>query len=225
MSYAIGKKMIIVIGGIKGGSGKTTLATNLVVIRALSGKKVLLVDADEQRSASDWAEHRESLGISTPWTTIQLTGASVRSQLQRMQNDYDEIIVDTGGRDTTSQRASLTIADVLIAPFQPRSLDIWTLGKLSSLLEEVRVVNPKLKAFAVINRADPQGTDNHDAMQLIKEAEHIKCIPITIGQRKAFANAASEGLGVVELKSHDKKAVLEINNLCDSLYDITKTLK
>lgn len=214
--------MIIVIGGIKGGSGKTTIATNLTVIRALSGKKVLLVDADEQRSASDWAEHRESLEITTPWTTIQLAGSSVRTQIQKMRDDYDEIIVDTGGRDTTSQRAALTIADILIAPFQPRSLDIWTLGKLSTLLEEVRAVNPKLKGLAVINRADPQGNDNNDAMEIIKEAEHVQCLPTFIGQRKAFANAAAEGLGVIELKSQDKKALNEINALCDILFNGTK---
>lgn len=215
--------MIVVIGGIKGGSGKTTLATNLTVIRALAGKRVLLVDADEQRSASDWAEHRESLNITTPWTTVQLAGAAVRTQIQKMKDNYDEIIVDTGGRDTTSQRAALTIADLLIAPFQPRSLDVWTIGKLSTLLEEVRAVNPKLKGVAVINRADPQGNDNNDAMDIIKEAEHVFCLPTVIGQRKAFANAAAEGLGVIELKSHDKKALNEINSLCDAIFEDTKS--
>lgn len=210
--------MIIVIGGIKGGSGKSTLATNLTVIRALEGKKVLLVDADEQRSASDWAEHRENLGITTPWTTVQLLGATVRSQLLKMASDYDNIIVDTGGRDTTSQRSALTVADIFLAPFQPRSLDIWTAGKVISLVEEIRTVNPKLKAFAVINRADPQGMDNQDAAEILKESEGIVYLPITIGQRKAFANAAAEGLGIVELKSKDKKAISEINKLCDLLF-------
>lgn len=214
--------MIIVVGGIKGGSGKTTLATNLTVLRALSGKKVLLVDADEQKSASDWAEHRESLGISTPWTTIQLTGGAVRSQLQKMKHNYDEIIVDTGGRDTTSQRAALTVADVLVAPFQPRSLDVWTIGKLSSLVEEVRAINPELRAVAVINRADPQGNDNNDAMEIIKEAENVKCLTSVIGQRKAFANAAAEGLGIVELKSQDKKALNEMKDICALLFEDTK---
>lgn len=214
--------MIIIVGGIKGGSGKTTLATNLTVVRSLAGKKVLLVDADEQRSASDWAEHRESLGITTPWTTVQLTGASVRTQLQKMRGHYDEIIVDTGGRDTTSQRAALTIADILIAPFQPRSLDVWTIGKLSFLLEEVRVINPKLKGLAVINRGDPQGSDNNDAMDIIKEAEHVQCLPTIIGQRKAFANAAAEGLGVIEVKAHNKKAIDEIYALCGMIFDDTK---
>lgn len=218
--------MISVIGGIKGGSGKTTLATNLVVIRSFSGKKVLLVDADEQRSASDWAEHRESQGIATSWTTIQLAGSSVRTQIQKMQRDYDEIIVDTGGRDTTSQRAALTIAHILIAPFQPRSLDVWTIGKLSSLVEDVQSINPSLNTFAVINRADPTGSDNNDAMEIIKEAGSvITCIPHIVGQRKAFSNAAAEGLGVVEMKMQDKKAVQEINSLCQFLNSVKATLK
>jgi chromosome partitioning protein len=218
--------MIIVVGGIKGGSGKTTLCTNLAVIRALQGKRILLVDADEQRSASDWAEHRESLGITSPWTTIQLTGAAVRTQIMKMAKDYDDVLVDTGGRDTTSQRAALTVADIFLAPFQPRSLDVWTIGKVSSLLTEIKTVNPHLKAFAVINRADPLGVDNNDAAEILRDSEGISYIPHPIGSRKAFANAASEGLGVIELKSQDKKAVNEITQLCNVLFgDVKEVLK
>lgn len=218
--------MIIVVGGIKGGSGKTTLCTNLAVIRAFQGKRILLVDADEQRSASDWAEHRESLGISSPWTTIQLTGSAVRTQIIKMAKDYDDVLIDTGGRDTTSQRAALTVADIFLAPFQPRSLDVWTIGKVSALLTEIRTVNSKLKAFAVINRADSLGADNNDAAEILKESDGLTYIPYPIGSRKAFANAASEGLGVIELKAQDKKAINEINQLCDALFDdINKTLK
>lgn len=211
--------MIIVIGGIKGGSGKSTLATNLTVIRALEGKRVLMVDADEQRSASDWAEHRENLGITTPWTTVQLLGATVRSQLLKMAKDYDDVIVDTGGRDTTSQRSALTVADLFLAPFQPRSLDVWTAGKVVSLVEEIRAVNPKLKAYAVINRADAQGVDNQDAADILKESDGITYLPASIGQRKAFANAAAEGLGIIELKTQDKKAIAEIRQLCAALFN------
>lgn len=211
--------MIIVIGGIKGGSGKSTLATNLTVIRALEGKRVLLVDADEQRSASDWAEHRDSLGITTPWTTVSLLGAGVRAQLLKMAKDYDDVIVDTGGRDTTSQRSALTVADIFLAPFQPRSLDVWTAGKVVSLVEEIRTINPKLKAYAVINRADPQGVDNQDAAEILKESNGITYLTATIGQRKAFANAAAEGLGIIELKAQDKKATAEIKQLCSVLFE------
>lgn len=213
---------IIVVGGIKGGSGKTTLSTNLAVVRSLEkGNKVLLVDADEQRSACDWAEHRESLGIPTPWTTISLLGASVRNQLMKMAKDYDDIIIDTGGRDTTSQRSALTMADLFLIPFQPRSLDVWTLGSVSSLVNEIKTVNPNLKAFAVLNRGDVQGSDNSGAAEILKEkeSEGIFYLTETVCQRKAFANAIAEGLGVVELKIPDKKAIAEIKQLCKALFE------
>ena len=210
--------MIVTFGGIKGGSGKTTLATNLAVLQALEGRKILLVDADDQRSSSIWAEQRESQNIPTGWTTIQLAGSSVRTQILKMKTDYQTIIIDTGGRDTTSQRAALTVSDIFIVPFQPRSLDIWTIGSVVALLKEIKTVNPDLKAYAIINRADPQGRDNDDSRDILNESEEISCLPLVIGQRKAFANAASEGLGVVELKSQDKKATAEIQQLNDIIF-------
>ena len=94
--------MIVVVGGIKGGSGKTTIATNLTVIRSNQKKKVILIDADDQKSASDWVEHRESLNMKTPWTTVQLTGSSLRNQVIKLKESYDEIIIDTGGEESTT---------------------------------------------------------------------------------------------------------------------------
>jgi chromosome partitioning protein len=209
---------ILVVGGIKGGSGKSTLASNLAVVLSSLGKRILLVDADEQRSISDWAEHRESLGINTTWTTVNLIGASIRTQLLKMANDYDDVIVDTGGRDTTSQRSALTVANLFLVPFQPRSLDVWTLGKVSSLISDIRTVNPNLKAFSILNRGDAQGSDNSGASDILKESKELIHLPCVIGQRKAFSNATAEGLGVIELKTKDKKAVLEIKNLCSALF-------
>lgn len=214
---------IIVVGGIKGGSGKTTIASNLAVVKS-KNSNVLLIDADEQRSASDWVEHRESLNIDTPWTTISLLGASVRTQIQKLEFNYTNIIVDTGGRDTTSQRAALTVADVFVVPFQPKSLDIWTIGKVASLINEIRSVNPNLKVCAFLNRADIRGSDNEEAIKILKEfkdIEEFKDIVISdniIHQRKAFSNAAAEGLGVIELKKQDLKATSEIMDLSEFIF-------
>ncbi len=209
---------ILVVGGIKGGSGKSTISSNLAVILSNKGNRVLLVDSDEQRSISDWAEHRESLGIATPWTTVNLIGASVRTQLVKMAKDYDIVIVDTGGRDTTSQRSALTVADLFLAPFQPRSLDVWTLGNVSSLISEIKVVNPKLKAFSVLNRGDSQGSDNEGASEILKESKELVHLSCVIGQRKSFSNATAEGLSVIELKIKDKKAIAEVLRLHDILF-------
>ena len=62
--------MIVLIGGEKGGTGKTTLATNLAQMRAARGRDVLLVDTDKQESASAWASLRAEEGIEPTITAV-----------------------------------------------------------------------------------------------------------------------------------------------------------
>lgn len=211
--------MIITFGGIKGGVGKTTLATNLTYMRAvIAKKKVLFVDADDhQWSASDWVEHREARGISTPWTTIKLSEKSVRTQLLKLKDNYDDILIDTGGRDSQSLRAALSISNLLISPFQPKTFDVWTMNKLNRLIEEMSVVNPYLKTYAIINRGDTKGSDNDDAKEILSES--IECLPVTIYQRKSLSNSAATGQSIFEIeKSQDKKAIQEMQDLHDVIF-------
>lgn len=222
--------MILVIGGIKGGTGKTTIATNLAVIGAHVGKRMLLVDADEQESASDWAEQRdvywkEKLEELQDWQslsfpTIKLGGKLLYEQLKRFRADFDDIVVDTGGRDTTSQRSALLIADYYVIPFKPRSLDVWTMGKVKDLMEEVHTLNKNLKVLVCINQGDHRGIDNEEAFKILEENGNWKLITSHIGHRKSFANAAAMGLGVAELEKNmrDEKAYKEIYAVYDAIY-------
>lgn len=216
--------MIIVVGGIKGGSGKTTIATNLAVLRSAAGKKVLLVDADEQKSAFDWSEQREhrannALKPKYTFVTVCLSGRSVYTQIKKMKEDYDDIVIDTGGRDTTSQRAALNVADIFLIPFKPRSIDIWTMGGVKRLINEVQACNPILRCFVFINQADPKGSDNQDALNILCDYHtDVNVLPLYVGNRKAFSNAAAEGLAVSELDTKDIKASKEIIDLYNSLY-------
>jgi chromosome partitioning protein len=205
--------MIIVSGGIKGGSGKTTIATNLAIIRAGEGKDVLLVDGDDQETATDFLDVREGQRGEAGYTGVKLTGNGLREQLKKLRNKYNDILVDVGGRDTAGQRAALTVADILLVPFVPRSFDIWTIDAVSNLVGEIREVNPRLRAYTFINKADPRGQDNDDAGAALNKAEQLTFIDVTIGNRKAFGNAASAGLAVVELKPEDPKAIEEIMEL------------
>ncbi len=205
---------IITVGGIKGGSGKTTVATNLTVLLAADGRDVLLVDADDQETATDFTAWRnKSADGQAGYTAIQLSGDAVRTEVLRLAAKYDDIVIDTGGRDTTSQRAAMTVSNLYLVPFVPRSFDVWTLERVAKLIEEMRPANPALLAYAFLNRADAGGNDNADAAEYLKDATIIEFIDLPLGGRKAFSNAAAEGKSVTELKRKDAKAEMEIRAL------------
>lgn len=214
--------MILTVGGIKGGTGKTTVATNFACIAAGRGAKVLLVDADDQKTASDFtAARNQDHPDAKTYTCFRLTGKNVRTEIMKIAKDYDHIIIDTGGRDTTSQRAALTLSDILLIPFAPRSFDIWTIDQVVSLVEDMEAVNPKLQAFAFINHADAHGSENTDAATMLGDSKAITFIDAPLGRRKAFSHAATEGLSVVELpRPHrNQQAINEIMTLFSRCFD------
>lgn len=216
--------MITVIGGIKGGSGKSTIATNLAVMLAAAGRDVLLVDADDQETATDFTNLRnDARPNGAGYTCVGLTGKAILTEVKRLAPKYQDVVIDTGGRDTTSQRAALAIADVYVVPFVPRSFDVWTLDKVETLVDEARVVNPELRALTFINRGETQGSENNEATELLSSREVLEFVPVTIGTRKAFGHAASAGLSVAELKVQDLKAISEMKALIGCLQDIQKT--
>jgi chromosome partitioning protein len=211
--------MILVCGGIKGGSGKTTIASNLAVERARKGKDVLLVDADEQESATIFTAIRKAEHAELPqYTSVILRESQVRSELERMRQKYDDIVIDTGGRDTRSQRASLSLADTLLVPFNPRSLDIWTIENVEKLLEDMLSINPALRAVSFLNRADPVGVDNSESQEILSSVEKIEFASVAIVNRKAFGRAVAQGLSVSELKQPDRKAIQEIMALYEYVF-------
>ena len=206
--------MIYMIGGIKGGSGKTTVATNLTVWLSSQGRDVLLVDADDQETATDFTAWRSELTDgNTGYTAIQLSDSAVRTEVLKLEPKYDDIVIDTGGRDTASQRAALTIANVFLLPFIPRSFDIWTLEKVTALIEEIQPINPELEILAFLNRSDPRSSDNLGASELLGESGAFTFVDAGLGNRKAFANAAAVGMGVTEFKPRDRKAIRELDAL------------
>jgi chromosome partitioning protein len=218
--------MITVVGGTKGGSGKSTIATNLAVMLATSGRDVLLVDADDQETSMDFTNLRnESRTGGAGYTCVALTGRAVFTEVKRMAPKYQEVIIDTGGRDTESQRAALMVCQAYLVPFAPRSFDVWTLDKVAQLVEEARAYNTDLKAFAFINRAETRGNENAEAAELIRSKPALEYIPVSLGSRKAYAHAAAAGLAVAELRPQDPKATDEIGMLFEYLYDIQKISK
>ena len=178
----------------------------------------MLVDGDEQHIAITFTELRtDQLG--TPgYTAVNLQGAAWRTQVRQLAPKYDDIIIDVGGRDTGSLRAALTVAQTLLIPVQPRSFDIWAVDQMAELVKEAREINTYLRALAVLNAADAQGKDNTDAGEALQEVEGIILLPVIIGRRKAFPNAAAGGKAVTEHTPKDTKVTEELQALLKAIY-------
>ena len=126
-------------------------------------------------------------------------------------------MIDTGGRDTASQRAALSASNIVLIPMVPRSADVWTLRADANLVDEMRMANAGLAAWVFVNRADPRGTDNEETAEAIAETQGLVLLPVRIGYRKAFGNAMGQGMAVTELRPRDAKAVQEIEALCQEV--------
>lgn len=201
--------MIRTIGNTKGGVGKTTLAVKNppAMARAIAGRDVLLVDGDEQRTALTFTEWRAEQRGNPGYTAVALDGSAIRTQVLQLAPKYDDIVIDVGGRNTGSLRAALVVSDVVLIPVQPRSFDLWAVDQMAALVDEAKALNPTLRSVLILNAADPAGTDNQDTISALADLPDMTVLPITIGRRKAFPNAAASGRAVTEAgRDRDPKA-------------------
>ncbi len=212
---------IVLFGGEKGGTGKTTLATNMAAMLALQGKDVLLLDTDRQGTASFWATIREDTEIEPRIACVQKFGKGLASQVRDMANRYDEIVIDAGGRDSMELRYSLGVSDRAYIPVQPFQFDIWTIRQMDELVEMAQGLNEKLQASIVLNRVstNPAVREDEETRDFFQEEDfqHLNLVNTVLRDRISFRKSGRDGLSVVEWKQ-DKKAADEMNQLYKEVY-------
>jgi chromosome partitioning protein len=214
--------MILAIANIKGGVGKTTLAVNFAIARALASRDVLLVDADEQGTAADFTQLRTEQTGAAGYTAMRLRGREVKTEVEKLAGKFEDVIIDVGGRDSEGLRAALTVADKVLIPVLPSSFDVWAFDRIIALVREAQAVNPALKASAVLNAADSVGQDNAEALGALREVEGVEALVCQIVRRKAYRNAAAQGRGILDMTPKDHKAIDEFNAVVAAIYPISE---
>lgn len=215
--------MIIVVSSEKGGTGKTTLSTNLAVMRAKMGGDVFFVDADSQRSATDFFAVREGEGHEPSVCCAGISGPGTYDEIRKLSLKFDDTFVDVGGRDTVTLRKALLIADKVLVPFIPSQLDVWALDRMETIIAEAAVMNSKLEAIGVMNKVDsnPKISLKDEAEGIAKDLEHIRFSGLTVGYRVSYRRCVAEGISVMELAKgkKDEKAISEMNKIYEELFN------
>ncbi len=197
--------MIVALLNQKGGVGKTTLALHLAGAWARQGRRVLLIDADPQGSSLDWSEQRASQGHSRLIGVLGLARETLHRELPPMARNVDDIVVDGPPRVTGIARSALLTADVVIVPATPSPLDGWASGEMLRLIEEARVFHPEIVTRFVLNRCPARTVITRETAALLADHEPPP-LASRIGQRVAFAQAASTGGLACELEPYGPAA-------------------
>ena len=112
---------VVAIVNQKGGTGKTTLATNLASVLAEKGP-VLLLDADPQASSQNWS--------ASEWTSPEglvvkgMGKGNLLQEVRAMAVDYDWIIIDGPPVITRTSADAVRAADLVLIPAKPSPLDV-----------------------------------------------------------------------------------------------------
>lgn len=206
---------IIAVGNQKGGAGKTTVSMNLAGYLA-KAYKVLVVDADEQASASKWNAQAEDPGFPARVVGMHAAGAKLHRELQAMAGDFDFIIVDCPPSVTSpTPQSAFLVSDLVLIPTRPSILDIWEVQKTLDLVEKARVVNDTIQVALVVNALQPNTQLGRDSLEALASFEaHLTKQPLH--HRQAYAQSAVVG-GTVANISGAKAAQQEMQALHDEV--------
>jgi len=204
---------IISVLNQKGGSGKTTIATNVAHALSLEGEKVLLVDSDPQGSARDWSEANE--GELLP--VVGLDRETLAKDLLRISEGYQWVIVDGAPQLARMAAAAVKVSDMVLIPVQPSPYDVWATADLVEIIKaRQEVANGSPKAAFVISRAIKNTKLGKEIGSALSEYE-IPILKSVITQLVVYPTTASKGLSV--LHGADTTAIAEIKRLLTEIKD------
>lgn len=210
--------MIILVGGEKGGSGKSCLAQNIAVyLRTEKNAQVLMVDCDPQRTTSDWIQERKANDALPEINCVQLYG-KIRNELLSLRQYYDYVVIDCGGQDNLALRSSMAVADHILIPLRPKRRDLKTVSHMEDILSTCKMVNPRMNPAFVITQC-PSLPSLASRILEAKEVCRSYDVPVLNSvtfSRNMYDDSEESGQSVIESEPNGKAAI-EIRSIIEEL--------
>lgn len=213
--------MIIIFGGQKGGSGKSTHAANNAVWVAKSTPHLLVVDFDPQGSMHDFKVEREERGQEPFINCVTLQGDGVARQLVALKERYEHIIIDCPGANSKELRLAMTVADKLVTPCRPARFDRNTMVWMSQTIADTRIVNPNLQALAFLNAVSTNVTSKRAERArafILEYCTEYRLLESMVMNRVSHEDVAELGLSLDELPNRDMQAITEAESIFKEIW-------
>ena len=202
---------IIAMLNEKGGTGKSTVATNLASALHLRGQRVVLVDADPQGTTRDWRSASPE-GIDLP-SVVALDRPEMLQSLSSIQADL--VIIDTPAKAEKMTAAVVRIAQTALVVIQPSGADIWASAAAVKLIQQKIDVGGQIDAGFLVNRVSGVSKLSKEVLAGNWNEYGVTILEHAIGNRVAFAQALTDGLSIYSLS--DAHAKQEMNQLVEEL--------
>ena len=208
---------IISLVQLKGGVGRSTIATNLAGTLAESARVALLDCDSPQFTCTHWLNQRNSLyDIDEVLDVFQpKTYRTMASQLVNLKTDYDYIVIDCAPRMDGFSKLALAASDLSLFPLGPSAAEIWSIEEMLTLVHAVTVINSSFDGRIVWNRFRSHIRSANAQAKHVRKDLKLPEMRQRLGMRISYSEAMSEGLTVHE--TDDKAARLEMWSLSSAV--------
>ena len=203
---------IIALLNEKGGTGKSTIATNMATALHRAGKRVVLIDADPQGTARDWRAASPE-GADLPPVIAIDRAQMLSSSLAGVSADI--AVIDSPAKAESMAAAIVRVAHVALLVIQPSGADVWASAAAVCLIHARKDAGGTIDAAFLVNRVSGQTKMSKAITDGDWNEYGIDQLTSTLGNRVVFAEALTNGMSVVDLP--DAAAKQEIYNVIDEL--------
>lgn len=194
----------------KGGCGKTSLAINVARGLSLSGKKILLIDADQQQSSLNWYE----AGGGVFFPVVGLFSPIIHKVIDSHKKNFDWIVIDAPPSNESIHKSIFWASDLVIVPLCPSPLDNWATESTVLMIRDQQELYDISKSYFVITKTKPQTNSSKEVMR-IANGYKLPTFETVMTLREDFSSSFKYGQTIFETKNKDGKS--EILNIISEI--------